>query len=705
MEETQESEAGYQTLRMIIEALQDSQNEKSQIAIKMVAAWVMAQAWLRAKNWVEEHREIDATMVELAGGIAKIVDKAGLSIDENPELENVLGQLWKNGLAQLKYAPDELERLILAERTDVKSLILDALGNLTAYLNKEDAPIVERLLWEIMTIEESSFVNLGNVLDKQSETIHSMMSSARGMPQRIEEFIENLSDEIAELQILRYNGRTATRCVTDLMVMDRIVDNLPYTVRDLRMHFEDIEPLAARWEELELQTVLAIVLKDERAKNLVSLYEELCDWRTPVYSGLLCIQEGNLRQARHHFALWTNTQYGRSEFSAFNNLAIVTARIGKGKSRDVSRLLDQALEMNPDIPQIWLNKGLCMLESWRKDKDESFWKEAKKALDRTLALDSNNAQAHIAIGELLLGKGDESTALKYYEEAFPNQPDDLKILSVMGVLYWRNFGVGDSAMLRELIDILKRISFIEPQYYRVWSALGNSLLLGAEFEKARNALMKALELEVNSQNRAKFLSNVGVTYAKEDKIEEAEEMLRKATEEDPNCPEISYNLGLVLHSQNMCTAALNHYLKAMKLKENFPECLYNMGMLLESLGHIDRAIKAYQNCSELDETHFRSRARLGSLLISQGEFDEAEVALLEALSMNSEDGKLWFEIGQLIDETERKAINLEGIGMGSVNRKRVRNRAGSEENWKDWGLSDYELVGIYDEEFMIIMEL
>ena len=84
-------------------------------------------------------------------------------------------------------------------------------------------------------------------------------------------------------------------------------------------------------------------------------------------------------------------------------------------------------------------------------------------------------------------------------------------------------------------------------------------------------------------------------------LEEALKFYRDAEIEKPESPELSYNLGNVMHQQEKYQDALERYFKALSSDEvqHQAQAYYNLGNTFYRSGKYPEAIQAYQKCLEL----------------------------------------------------------------------------------------------------------
>lgn len=73
-------------------------------------------------------------------------------------------------------------------------------------------------------------------------------------------------------------------------------------------------------------------------------------------------------------------------------------------------MLDKAIDIVPDVPELWLTKAMVLSEIDKPD-------EALLCYERVIQLDPSNYVALDGAGVILTNKGDHARALQYYDRA------------------------------------------------------------------------------------------------------------------------------------------------------------------------------------------------------------------------------------------------------------------------------------------------
>ncbi len=200
--------------------------------------------------------------------------------------------------------------------------------------------------------------------------------------------------------------------------------------------------------------------------------------------------------------------------------------------------------------------------------------------------------------------------------------------------------------------------------YRVFSNYGILLRNEGKLKDAETLLRKAIEL---NPNFADSHSNLGLIFRDQSKLQDAETSTRKAIELNPNFSQAHYNLGGILKSLGNLKDAELSYRKAIELNPNFSQAHYNLGGILKSLGNLKDAELSYRRAIQLNPNFANAYSNLGNILKDLNNLKEAELSYRKAIELNpalaetySNLGNILRKIGKLEDAESsfRKAIEL-----------------------------------------------
>jgi len=133
---------------------------------------------------------------------------------------------------------------------------------------------------------------------------------------------------------------------------------------------------------------------------------------------------------------------------------------------------------------------------------------------------------------------------------------------------------------------------------------GNEFFEAMQFAEAAEEYEKALELDADNVN---VMTNLGVTYYRLGRLDEAIEIYTRAIAIAPEDADIRSNLAAAHVQQyepggatDQLDMALEQYQKAIELAPDLAEAHYGAGAVYALLERFDEAIEAFERFQELD---------------------------------------------------------------------------------------------------------
>ncbi|PYT31566.1 MAG: hypothetical protein DMG57_04800 [Acidobacteria bacterium] len=131
--------------------------------------------------------------------------------------------------------------------------------------------------------------------------------------------------------------------------------------------------------------------------------------------------------------------------------------------------------------------------------------------------------------------------------------------------------------------------------------------------------------------KARQLIAEGVRFIQEERLSEAADRFRKATEADPYNADAANNLGLVLRRQKKFPEAVKAFETALRLRPDEARIHSNLTLALQDLGQIAAAVAAMKRAYALQPENITIRRNLGVLDWKLGEEIQARGDLIGAL--------------------------------------------------------------------------
>jgi len=266
-------------------------------------------------------------------------------------------------------------------------------------------------------------------------------------------------------------------------------------------------------------------------------------------------------------------------------------------TRATTAILD-ALKSDPDLPAVRLSLAVMYQSLGRLP-------EAQEELQRVLAVEPSNDDAHRLLGGIYARRAEWDLAVQELQRAIALRPN-----------YWRNH-----------------------------SDLGLASYRAGRLADAERAYQRVTELQPDS---ARGFHNLGTVQQSAGKLPAAIASYEHANRIRPAATTYS-NLGTVLFWQGEYSRAADAYQHAIGLSPNQPDLHANLGDALTKLGRRDDAVNSYRRAIEevtkllaINDKNAPNLAVLAMYQAKIGNWAAAETAIQRALAVNAEDGDVLY---------------------------------------------------------------
>ncbi len=331
-----------------------------------------------------------------------------------------------------------------------------------------------------------------------------------------------------------------------------------------------------------------------------------------------------------------------------------------GRRDDAVALLGWGLETHVDNTTLLLLQASQLIDNDELDKGRNLMQYLEERAEHMPAYQFN-------LGILNLRDGKEKEALKHFERSFDLAPEEERAPYMIdaAAALCRSEYYDDAVIYYSQIS--KDELFSEPLWAFEYGYAMDRLGLDDE---ATEAYEKVVEIDPWNGNA---WNNLGIEYAKKDKLEESIEAYQKATDANPNNPSPYFNMGNSYKALEKDMEAIDCYteyisLEAMLtgddfLKEVDPMAFQRIGECWRHLGNYEKAIRFLMLVThKLMKKSDTGWYYLGRCFAGIGDNDAAVDAYSTAIMLNGEDVDYYYSIAEALlklGDTEGCVKNLE----------------------------------------------
>jgi tetratricopeptide (TPR) repeat protein len=156
----------------------------------------------------------------------------------------------------------------------------------------------------------------------------------------------------------------------------------------------------------------------------------------------------------------------------------------------------------------------------------------------------------------------------------------------------------DSRQYDAALESLTKAAELDSRQPAVWSALADTYLAKADYEKARDAFNKVTVL---APADGSYWNTWAMALARANRMDEARTAMARAIELDPKgAGEYHYNLGVFFLGANQTQEAADEFKRAIEADPNYAEAQYQYGVALLAGGTVDASGKLVTPPGALD---------------------------------------------------------------------------------------------------------
>jgi len=345
--------------------------------------------------------------------------------------------------------------------------------------------------------------------------------------------------------------------------------------------------------------------------------------------------------------------------------------LAKGMLEEAAECYRQAVAINPDFAEGFLNLGFVL-------KEQKRYEDAERYLKQAVLINPAMEDAYYILGGISQERGNLDGAIENYNKILELKPDfeivyrDLchvlfqsgqtesaKKIIKQGIsinpesaefyYYLGNLHVYEKGLEPAIVCYQKVLS-IQPDYAEVHCLLGNIFKDQGDLDEAQACYRRTLALNPDD---ADAHNNLGAVFQDRGDLDEAQVCYRRALALNPDYVDAHNNLGAVFQARGNFDEAVACYRKALAIRPDSAEVNNNLGVVLKSQGNLDEAITCYRQALVLKPDFSEAYNNLGNALKDQGNLDEAITCYRQALVLKPDFSMAHNNLGIIFQEQDK----------------------------------------------------
>jgi tetratricopeptide (TPR) repeat protein len=301
--------------------------------------------------------------------------------------------------------------------------------------------------------------------------------------------------------------------------------------------------------------------------------------------------------------------------SAKNELYLAVAKVNDGKNAEGLKHLQAVVtQQTPSAPEPYVTLG-------RTYADRGDNAEAVRWFEAALKQQPDNRPALRELGTALLATHQDQQALETLQRAITLYPNDDMLLTNLGNVYLR--------MNRptEAQTALDRAVTANPQLADAYNLLGLVALQTPDKAAAEKSFREAIRWQ---PNLAEAQSNLATLLTGNHEFEEAKFHFTRALAINPDYADAHHGLGLLLILTNSIPEATAELREAVRLQPTSAQNHDDLADALAAQGQTAQAAEEYKKVLQLKPDQSDAQLGLGLALVQQHKLEEAKLYLQKA---------------------------------------------------------------------------
>lgn len=258
--------------------------------------------------------------------------------------------------------------------------------------------------------------------------------------------------------------------------------------------------------------------------------------------------------------------------------------------KNAEQLFHKALTREPDYAEAYA--GLCQTfwQQYEERKAPELATQAEQACRNALRISADSAEVHVALGEIMLGRGRWEEAIEAFNSAIRLDPKQVEAYMGLADLYQEM----NRPQLAE--QTYQRALALQEGSWRAWTAYGRYLLLRGRMDQAIDAFTRVVEL---TPDNVIGYSRLGAAYMLKGDFRQAARVFLRTTEIQAT-PDLLGNTGTMYYYNHDFEKAATMYRKAIARAPERCVLWTNLGDALQQLpGKETETRQVFQKAGEL----------------------------------------------------------------------------------------------------------
>ena len=249
--------------------------------------------------------------------------------------------------------------------------------------------------------------------------------------------------------------------------------------------------------------------------------------------------------------------------------------------------------------------------------------EAEMICRRALPMYGNDPNILCLLGEICLKQRQPQQAKNWYKKAFYRQEDFPRALEGMGMALLAN------NQAKQAVEMLQKAADAAPQRSATRMALARALAEAGHHSESEAAIKEAFRLNPRKAAMARAENAL-----REDRMEEAEKILKELLAENPDNPRALRMLGNIAMEAHRFRAARQMLERATELAPGVALGWIDLANVYLKRDRYDEALEKVQRAIDLDPAFAHSYVVRGNILTRAQRHEESLIAYQEALDVS-----------------------------------------------------------------------